>query len=244
MASHATLSSRAAACARGGSVLRPRAPAPRRALYRRGAPSGRPVEVQAFGFLKDKLGLEKPGWLPAFNKEKRRKEVDAQLAAGEPVVVGPDYTVGAAFLGAGSAFNAIHLAPLGVPLVLLGGLFAFQASQVKFVFDKEAMEVRIGEDLQQARENWAVGGENRWKYTGFTNWTFFPANAKDGVTGGEFPFPILVYFKETETPREKWSEGPGKFDKNPGTGQMHFFPAVVDADEIAYLFDKKGCARQ
>jgi len=199
--------------------------------------------VKAFKFLKD-LGMEKPTWLPNFNKEKRRTEVDNALAAGEPVIVGPDYTVGAAFLGAGTVLNTIHVAPLGIPLVLLGGLFAFQASQVKFVFDNEAMEVRIGEDLKQARENWAVGGENRWKYEGFSNWTFFPANAKDGVTNGEFPFPILVYFKETETPKEKWTAGPGQFDRNPGTGQMHFFPAVVDADEIAYLFQKKGCARQ
>ena len=89
-----------------------------------------PVNVKAFGFLKD-LGLEKPAWLPNFNKGKRREEVDAALAAGEPVIVGPDYTVGAAFLATGAAMNAVHIAPLGIPLVLLGGLFGFQASQVR-----------------------------------------------------------------------------------------------------------------
>ncbi len=308
MAASRALTARAAPSARGVVHLRGatahRSAARRPSAGRRGAP----VDVKAFGFLKD-LGFEKPGWLPAFNKEKRRKEVDELLASGKPVVVGPDYTVGAAFVGAGSLLNAVHLAPLGVPIALLGGFFAFQAarvslpgspvplpltsswcrltsnmrhlpcrsrrpsrrnpsirssssvlrcrpcqathkltpftsSQVKFVFDSEAMEVRIGEDLRQSGENFAVGGENRWKYDTFTNWTFFPANSSDGVTNGKFPFPILVYFKETQTPKENWTQGPGGFDKKPGTGQIHFFPAVVDAQEIAYLFEKKGCARQ
>ena len=54
---------------------------------------------------------------------------------------------------------------------------------------------------------------------------------------------FAAYFKETETPEDKWSTGPGQFDKNPGTGQMHFFPCVVDADELAYLWEQKACKR-
>ena len=120
----------------------------------------RPPPTTAFGPLKALVkDGKKPLWLPSFNKEKRRAEVDAKLAAGEPVIVSPDYTLGLSFLGAGAALNAAHAAPLGVPLTLLGALFAFQASQVKFLFDEEAMEVRIGEDLMEARENWA--GETR-----------------------------------------------------------------------------------
>jgi len=36
----------------------------------------------------------------------------------------------------------------------------------------------------------AVGGENKWKYKSFVNWKFFPSE----------DLPILVYFKETQTP--------------------------------------------
>ena len=200
--------------------------------------------VRAFGPLKALVkDGKKPLWLPSFNKEKRREEINSLLKSNDVIIVAPDYTLGAAFLATGSLMNAIHVPVLGVPTAILGALFAFQASQVKFVFDDEAMEVRIGEDLMEARENWAVGGENRWKYEYFTNWTFFPANGVDGRTEGDFPFPILAYFKETETPEDKWAAGPGQFDKNPGTGQMHFFPCVVDADELAYIWEQKKCAR-
>ena len=202
------------------------------------------VRVRAFGPLKALVkDGKKPLWLPSFNKEKRREEINSLLKSNDVIIVAPDYTLGAAFLATGSLMNAIHVPVLGVPTAILGALFAFQASQVKFVFDDEAMEVRIGEDLMEARENWAVGGENRWKYEYFTNWTFFPANGVDGRTEGDFPFPILAYFKETETPEDKWAAGPGQFDKNPGTGQMHFFPCVVDADELAYIWEQKKCAR-
>ena len=40
-------------------------------------------------------------------------------------------------------------------------------------------------------ENVVVGGANRWGYDTFVNWRFFPS----------VDFPILVYFKENQTPR-------------------------------------------
>jgi hypothetical protein len=41
------------------------------------------------------------------------------------------------------------------------------------------------------------------------NYDYFPSKE----------FPILVYFKETQTPEEKWGEGPGGLDKK-GGGQV------------------------
>jgi len=64
------------------------------------------------------------------------------------------------------------------------------------------------------------------------NYEFFPES-----------FPILVYFKETQTPQEKWSEGPGGLDKV-GGGQLHFFPAIVDTDCLKEEFVKRGCAKK
>jgi len=43
--------------------------------------------------------------------------------------------------------------------------------------------------------NVVVGGENRWTYDSFVNYEFF----------GPSQLPILVYFKETQTPEEQWS---------------------------------------
>jgi len=197
------------------------------------------LEVSAFKFLKE-MGLEKPSWLPNFNKEKRAAEVDAKLEAGEAIVVGPDYSAAGAILGSGVLLNTIHIAPLGVPLSLLGAFLIFQTANVKFVFGDKDFYLKTGlgaeEELKASEENWVVGGENKWAYDSFVNWRFFPAK------GGDFPFPILVYFKETQTPEDKWNEGPGQLDKK-GGGQVHFFPCVVDSDEMERLFIKKECKR-
>ena len=61
------------------------------------------------------------------------------------------------------------------------------------------------------------------------NYDFFPS--KD--------FPILVYFKETQTPEEKWGEGPGGLDKV-GGGQVHFFPAICNVEELDKMFKEKN----
>ena len=46
-----------------------------------------------------------------------------------------------------------------------------------------------------------MGGANRWKYDSFVNWEFFPS----------VDLPILVYFKETQTPQDQWDVGPGQW---------------------------------
>ncbi|PON55808.1 hypothetical protein TorRG33x02_298450 [Trema orientale] len=98
--------------------------------------------------------------------------------------------------GLASTNNLLPAAPVG----LLGILLLFQTTRVRFVFDDEALEVKVGngDQLQDSGENVFVGGKNRWKYSTFVNWELWWPN-----------FPILVYFKETETKPE---------------GQVHFFP--------------------
>ena len=58
-----------------------------------------------------------------------------------------------------------------------------QASRVKFVFDSDSLEVVLGNEAAET-ENAFVGGENKWKFSTFTNWEFWWPN-----------FPVLVYFK-------------------------------------------------
>ena len=58
-----------------------------------------------------------------------------------------------------------------------------QASRVNFVFDSDSLEVVLGKEAEET-ENAFVGGENKWKFSTFTNWEFWWPN-----------FPVLVYFK-------------------------------------------------
>ncbi|CAN1786990.1 hypothetical protein LINPERHAP1_LOCUS17454 [Linum perenne] len=118
----------------------------------------------------------------------------------ETVIPDPDYRIPIVLLGtAGGLAYVDNLLP-AVPIGLLGLLLLFQTTRVRFVFDSEALEVRVGEELDESGENAFVGGKNRWKYSTFVNWELWWPN-----------FPILVYFKETQTKRE---------------GQIHFFPVI------------------
>ncbi|XP_076912142.1 uncharacterized protein LOC143570354 [Bidens hawaiensis] len=124
----------------------------------------------------------------------------------ETVVPDPDYRIPIVLLGlaGGLAYedNLLAAAPVG----LLGLLLLFQTTRVRFVFDDEALEVKVGKELEESGENVFVGGKNRWKYTSFVNWELWWPN-----------IPILVYFKETQTKPE---------------GQVHFFPVIFNGKQL------------
>ena len=65
-------------------------------------------------------------------------------------------------------------------------------------------------------DNAFVGGENRWKYKKFVNWELFWPN-----------FPVLVYFKETQTKPE---------------GQIHFFPVIFNSETL-YNVMRERCGK-
>ncbi|KAL8234943.1 hypothetical protein R6Q59_021043 [Mikania micrantha] len=121
----------------------------------------------------------------------------------ETVIPDPDYRIPTCLAG-GLVYgdNLIAAAPVG----LLGLLLLFQTTRVRFVFDDEALEVKIGQELDESGENIFVGGKNRWKYSSFVNWELWWPN-----------FPILVYFKETQTKPE---------------GQVHFFPVIFNGKQL------------
>ncbi|XP_058113236.1 uncharacterized protein LOC131256264 [Magnolia sinica] len=124
----------------------------------------------------------------------------------ETVIPDPDYRIPIVLLGlaGGLAYqgNLLPAAPAG----LLGLLLLFQTTRVRFVFDEESLEVKVGDQLQESGENVFVGGKNRWKYSTFVNWELWWPN-----------FPILVYFKETQTKPE---------------GQVHFFPVIFNGRQL------------
>ncbi|KAI3424546.1 uncharacterized protein J3R85_010559 [Psidium guajava] len=132
----------------------------------------------------------------------------------ETVVPDPDYRIPIVLLGmAGGLAYTNNLLP-AAPIGLLGLLLLFQTTRVRFVFDDEALEVKVGEELQESGENVFVGGKNRWKYSTFVNWELWWPN-----------FPILVYFKETQTKPE---------------GQVHFFPVIFNGKQLYDVMVEKA----
>ncbi|XP_047323373.1 uncharacterized protein LOC124927073 [Impatiens glandulifera] len=125
---------------------------------------------------------------------------------GTVVVPDPDYRIPVVLLGlAGGLVYTDNLLP-AAPAGLLGLLLLFQTTRVRFVFDQEALEVKVGNELEESGENVFVGGKNRWKYSSFVNWELWWPN-----------FPILVYFKEAQTKPE---------------GQVHFFPVIFNGKQL------------
>ncbi|OVA00427.1 Helicase [Macleaya cordata] len=134
----------------------------------------------------------------------------------ETVIPDPDYRLPVVFLGLAGGLAYTDNLIGAVPLGLIGLLLLVQTTRVKFVFDDEALEVKIGEQLRESGENVFVGGQNRWKYSTFVNWELWWPN-----------FPILVYFKETQTKPE---------------GQIHFFPVIFGMVEVhAKSFAAPSC---
>lgn len=129
-----------------------------------------------------------------------------KLIKKETVVPDPDYRIPIVLLGLSGGLFYVENLPAAVPIGLLGLLLLFQTTRVRFVFDDEALEVKVGEQLEESGENVFVGGKNRWKYSSFVNWELWWPN-----------FPILVYFKEKQTKPE---------------GQIHFFPVIFNGKQL------------
>eukprot|EP01026_Neomeris_dumetosa_P034684 TRINITY_DN27826_c0_g1_i2.p3 TRINITY_DN27826_c0_g1~~TRINITY_DN27826_c0_g1_i2.p3 ORF type:complete len:193 (+),score=17.94 TRINITY_DN27826_c0_g1_i2:104-682(+) len=126
----------------------------------------------------------------------------------ETVIPSPSYNIPLVLLALSGVGIYERVDALAWICGILGVFLAVQASRVKFIFGPDTLEVAIGksdEELQKT-ENVFVGGENIWKYNTFTNWEFWWPN-----------FPVLVYFKETQTKPE---------------GQIHFFPIIFDGKQV------------
>ena len=63
------------------------------------------------------------------------------------------------------------------------------------------------------------------------SWDFLPSE----------DFPILVYFRETQTPAGSREEVPIEVDTL--DGQVHFFPAISNSEQLKAQFIKNKCAK-
>ncbi|KAL3139440.1 hypothetical protein ABBQ38_003770 [Trebouxia sp. C0009 RCD-2024] len=145
-----------------------------------------------------KRNVQTPAWFN-FGKPKALEE----KVKRETVIPEPSYSIPIALTGI-TGLSAVegNLILAGIT-GFLAAFLAFQASRVQFVFDDEALEVLI---KSNESENSFVGGRNRWEYDSFTNWEFWWTK-----------FPVLVYFKETQTKPE---------------GQIHFFPVLFKGNQL------------
>ena len=108
--------------------------------------------------------------------------------------------------------------------------FTFQASNLRFQYDSTSFSL-VKSSGESLGEKIVVGGENKWAYKSFVNWNFLPSEE----------FPILVYFKETQTPRNNWVEAPIVVDNL--EGQVHYFPAIARVDQLKNNFQLNKCTK-
>lgn len=175
-----------------------------------------------------------------FNKGDSTPTVETAPAL-PPVVIDSDFRLAGIFLGAGLVLDQIpYIQVVGFLITLLGALFLVQTFRLDFTFDNEAFELKESGGGDTG-ENIVVGGANRWTYDSFVNYETFPKG---------WALPILIYFKETQTPSDQWNVGPGESANSAEAlangavpGQVHFFPAICNAEQITAEFAKRGCKK-
>ena len=114
-----------------------------------------------------------------------------------------------------------------------------QTRRVRCVFEKDAFEfynikgphldLDKGARLEHKPNNYVADTPNRWKYDTIVNYGFFPS----------LEFPVICYFKETETPEWKWDRWFAAFDSY-GGGQPHFFPGICNVHQFKEQMEARG----
>jgi hypothetical protein len=197
-----------------------------------------------------------------FRRQQGRDEGKFEVRAGD-IVLEPAYSLGYGSLFIGFLLTLLWSEPMcaakefggicpptlwgtwiGSQFALFGALCAMQAYRLRFIVTKDNKFViknvnsdpgagtfkKAGKaELEDWGENYVVGGKNSWNLNKFINYKFFP---------NEY-FPVLVYFKEIQTPKEKWDMGIGQFDKR-DNGQMHWFPAICNCLELKKQWEARG----
>ena len=157
----------------------------------------------------------------------------------DPLLIDSSYNLAAGCAVIGTACGVLEnfKGPTGkvfgagaIAFTVFAAFIAFQTTTLRFQFDSTNFSL-VKADGQSNGQNIVVGGENSWKYNTFVNYDFLPSEE----------FPILVYFKETQTPVESRQEIPLVVDQ--GVGQVHFFPAIANTAQLKAQFEQNKCAK-
>jgi len=128
--------------------------------------------------------------------------------------------------------------------ILFATLLWVQTARVRCVFEKDGFEFYNvkgpGLDYENGKaelvkkpDNYVAGTQNRWSYDSIINYGFFPSEE----------FPVICYFKETQTPEWKWNRWFAAFDSY-GRGQPHFFPGICDVKKFKEQMELRGVKRK
>lgn len=181
-----------------------------------------------------------------------RKVTPFQRSMMKDVVIPPDFSLtwAVALLGPLIAWYHPSYAVDGSPSligvfgagfhVLFAALLWVQTARVRCVFEKDsfefynvrgpALDYEGGKaELVKKPDNYVAGTLNRWHYDKIVNYGFFPSEE----------FPVICYFKETETPEWKWNRWFAAFDSY-GRGQPHFFPGICSVRKFKEQMELRG----
>lgn len=162
----------------------------------------------------------------------------SKLQMMDPTIIDPSFNLaaGSAVIGTicggledlkGKDGNKLPTAKLfgggALLFTLFGAFIAFQTYTLRFTSDSTSFAL-VKADGSSTGENVVVGGENKWAYSTFTNYDFLPSES----------FPILVYFRETQTPIGARETVPLVIDE--AEGQVHFFPAISNVEQLKKEF--------
>ena len=127
--------------------------------------------------------------------------------------------------------------------ILFAVLLWVQTSRVRCVFEKDSFEfynvkgpkldLDKGAKLVKKPGNYVTTTQNRWRYDAITNYGFFPSEQ----------YPVICYFKETDTEKERWDKWFAAFDSY-GRGQPHFFPGICNVRLFKEEMEKRGVKRK
>jgi len=193
----------------------------------------------------------KPLYQPRSTESVAVKKVSkAQRQRMADTILDPDFSLTWAFLALGPLIAWYHPAAAdGTPSlvgvfgagfhILFAALLWVQTSRVRCVFEKDSftfynirgprLDLSKGATLVRKPDNYVAATENRWKYDSIINYGFFPSEL----------FPVICYFKETETPSWKWNRWFAAFDSY-GRGQPHFFPGICNVSQFKKQMEERG----
>jgi hypothetical protein len=203
------------------------------------------------GKTKPKPGYEKMSTKPVAD----RKVSKAERNRMKDVMIDPSYSLAVALAALGpliiwyhpSYFEDGSMSVIGTAGGLFHILFAallwVQTRRVRLVFEKDGFEfynikgykldLEKGARLERKPDNYVAGTQNRWRYDSIINYGFFPS----------IWFPVIVYFKETDTPEWKWNRWFAAFDSY-GRGQPHFFPGISNVFQFKEQMEARGVKRK
>ena len=123
--------------------------------------------------------------------------------------------------------------------LLFAALLWVQTRRVRLICEEDGFEfynikgnkldLDKGAYLEEKPANFENGTRNRWNYDQISTYDFFPSIA----------FPLLIYFKETQTAPENRGKRITSLDPTKN-GQPHFFPGLVDARAFKMQMEKHG----